>query len=206
MKPYHNMTWRDKGILACRLFFFFFRIGWFTFGGGWNIVAQIQKEFSEKRHWISDEELLDLTAVGRSLPGTMIGNVSYLFGHHLGGTLCGVASTLGMLVPPVMILSIVTMFYHSFRDNIYVSRAMVGVRASVVPIIGHACLKMAKSAYRDRIGYLITILALVLWLFFHANSILLVIIGALVGIVILGRRPEEESPSSSPEKSGKERS
>ena len=67
------------------LFKVFFKFGCFTFGGGWSIVAQIQKEYVEKKHWITDEELLDFTSVGRSLPGLMIGNTSVLFGYHAAG-------------------------------------------------------------------------------------------------------------------------
>ena len=70
---------------ALELFLYFFKIGFYTFGGGWSIVAQIQQEYVQKKGWITDEELLDITSVGRSLPGLMIGNVSYLFGYHVAG-------------------------------------------------------------------------------------------------------------------------
>lgn len=187
------MTFLDKLKLAGHLILFFCKIGCFTFGGGWNIVAQMQKEFVEKRRWLTDQDLLDMTAVGRSLPGTMIGNVSYLFGYHLGGVICGVASTLGMLIAPVIILSIVTLFYNSFRDNLYVAKAMVGVRASVVPIIGSACLKLRKSAYSDRIGYLFTLAALIVVLFFNFSTILTVVLGALGGFLMAGIKARKEA-------------
>ena len=72
---------------ALELFLYFFKIGFYTFGGGWSIVAQIQQEYVQKKGWITDEDLLDITSVGRSLPGLMIGNVSYLFGYHVAGFL-----------------------------------------------------------------------------------------------------------------------
>lgn len=188
LKPKTEMTIGDRLLLAVTLVAFFCKIGCFTFGGGWSIVAQIQKEFVEKRRWLTEQDLLDMTAVGRSLPGTMIGNVSYLFGYHLGGIMCGVASTLGMLIPPVIILSIITMFYTSFRDNIYVARAMVGVRASVVPIIGGACMRLRKGAYVDWIGYAFTAMAFCLCLFWGVNNILIVLTGAILALVITGQR------------------
>ena len=188
IKDRSEMTIPEKLFLALQLVGFFCKIGCFTFGGGWSIVAQIQKEFVEKRHWLSEEDLLDITAVGRSLPGTMIGNVSYLFGYHLGGLICGFASTLGMLIPPVIILSIVTVFYNNFKDNTYVARALVGVRASVVPIIGSACLKLRHGAYSDSIGYLFTAAALILALFFNVNNILIVLSGAIAALAITGMR------------------
>ena len=70
---------------ALELFLYFFKIGFYTFGGGWSIIAQIQQEYVQKKGWITDEDLLDITSVGRSLPGLMIGNVSYLFGYHVAG-------------------------------------------------------------------------------------------------------------------------
>ena len=70
---------------ALSIFKTFLKFGCFTFGGGWSIVAQMQKEYVEKEHWITDEELLDFTSVGRSTPGLMIGNVSILFGYHAAG-------------------------------------------------------------------------------------------------------------------------
>ena len=90
------------------VFTYFFRISWFTFGGGWSIVAQMQKDYVEKKGELTDEELLDIVSVGRSLPGTMIGNVAYLFGYRQAGILGGVLSVVGMVLPPMIILSVLT--------------------------------------------------------------------------------------------------
>lgn len=179
-----RLTLPEKFILGLQLMGFFCKIGCFTFGGGWSIVAQIQREFVDKRHWMTEADLLDMVAVGRSLPGTMIGNVSYLFGYHLGGIFCGVCSTVGMLIPPMVILSIITFFYNSFRDNLYVSRAMVGVRATVAPIIGGACLSLRKSAYPDKLAYVLTAIALVLAVFTSTSTIAIVLLGAAAGLLI----------------------
>ena len=102
---------------ALQLFWHFFKVGFYTFGGGWSIVAQMQKEYVEKRHWITAEELLDITSVGRSLPGLMIGNVSYLFGYHVAGFPGAIACVTGMCIPPLLILTVVTWFYTRVRDN-----------------------------------------------------------------------------------------
>ena len=117
------------------LFINFLKFGCFTFGGGWSIVAQIQKEYVEKKHWITDEELLDFTSVGRSIPGLMIGNASVLFGHHVAGIPGALLALLGIVLPPFAIMIAVTFIYGLVKDNAYVSYAMMGVRAAVVPII-----------------------------------------------------------------------
>ena len=94
---------------ALELFLYFFKIGFYTFGGGWSIVAQIQQEYVQKKGWITDEELLDITSVGRSLPGLMIGNVSYLFGYHVVGFPGALACLLGISLPSLIVLTVVTL-------------------------------------------------------------------------------------------------
>lgn len=79
------------------LYRYFFVIGWFTFGGGWSIVAQMQSDYVEKKQTLTADELLDIVSVARSLPGTMIGNVAYLFGYHQAGVVGGVLSVLGII-------------------------------------------------------------------------------------------------------------
>ena len=69
---------KDKRTIE--LFLYFLKIGWYTFGGGWSILAQIQNDYVEKKHYITDEELLDITSIGKSLPGVMVGNVTIIFG------------------------------------------------------------------------------------------------------------------------------
>ena len=128
------------------LFLYFFKVGFYTFGGGWSIIAQLQQEYVQKRHWITDEELLDITSVGRSLPGLMVGNVTYLFGYHAAGFPGALACLLGITLPSLIVLTAVTWCYGMVKDNLYVSRAMTGIRAAVVPIIASAALKLRKAA------------------------------------------------------------
>ena len=166
------------------LFWQFFKFGCCTFGGGWSIVAQMQKEYVQKRGWLTEEDLLDITSVGRSLPGLMIGNVSYLCGYHVAGFPGAIACVTGMCIPPLLILTAVTWFYTQVRDNPYVSRAMVGVRATVVPIITSAALGLRKAALTDRFGYVILLLGFVLYLFFGMNCITIVLLGGLLGFLL----------------------
>lgn len=161
----------------------FLKFGCFTFGGGWSIVAQIQKEFVEKRHWITDEELLDFTSVGRSLPGLMIGNASVMFGYHTAGVPGALAALLGITVPPIAIMLGVVTVYDLVKDNPYVDRAMVGVRASVAPIILSAMLKLFKSGMKDAFCWLVALAALALSLFAGVNNVLIVLMGAAAGLI-----------------------
>ena len=171
--------------VALRLFLYFFRIGWFTFGGGFSIIAQMQKDFVDKMKLVDEQKLLDQTSIGRSLPGLMVANVAYLFGYDQGGLLAGVTSVFGIITPPVIMLSIVTMCYTAFRDNKYVARAMMGVRAAVVPIIISALRKLFKSGMKDVFCYIVALGAMALCLFTGINNVLIVVMGAAAGLMYM---------------------
>ena len=185
---------RPKG-RALTLFLFFFKIGFYTFGGGWSIVAQIQKEYVERQQWITEEDLLDITSVGRSLPGLMIGNVSYLFGYHVAGFPGAIASVIGISLPSLIVLTVVTWCYTMFKDNIYVSRAMAGVRATVVPIILVAALKLSRAALPEKLSWTFLILGLVLYLFLGVSCIWIMVISGLLGLLIQTLRQRRKGGS-----------
>ena len=123
------------------------KIGLFTFGGGWSIVAQMQKEFVEKRGWLTAEELLDIVAMGRSFPGIMVVNTSVMLGYTLGGLRCALLCGFGMSFPAFVVMCLVTGCYTAVRDNVWVARAMVGVRAAVEPKILTASMGIRQSAF-----------------------------------------------------------
>lgn len=167
-----------------RLFLDFLKLGCFTFGGGWSIVAQMQRIYVEEKKSITEEELLDLTSVARSLPGTMIGNVAMLFGYRTLGILGGIVCILGIIVPPLFMLSVIALFYTAFRDNTWIAAAMSGVRAAVVPIILSAAVGMVKGAFKYSPCIFVMLMTLGLYLFLHINCVYLVLIGAASGILI----------------------
>lgn len=166
---------------AFALFLYFFRVGWYTFGGGWSLAVEIQKQFVEKEHKIEGEELLDIVSVGRSLPGTMIGNVAYLLGYHIAGVPGGVLSVIGIALPPLIILSVVTFGYTMVRDSVIISRAMLGVRSIVPVIILSAVLKLNKGAFHKWPCYVICGAGLALSLM-KLGSIVVVLLGAAAGL------------------------
>ena len=108
----------------------------------------MQQEFVEKRGWITEEELLDFTSVARSLPGIMIANTSLIFGYHMAGVPGALAAVVGITIPSVVIIALVTLVYDAFRSNPFVLRALTGVRAAVIPIILSAALRLRKGAFQ----------------------------------------------------------
>ena len=172
--------------LCC--FLLLFKIGLFTFGGGWSIVAQLQREFVDKRGWISKEDLLDIVSVGRSFPGIMVINIAVMFGYHVGGVPLGVIAAVGVAAPSVAVLSVVTVFYEQFRRNIYIARAMGGVRAAVVPIILSAAAGLRSIAIQEKVQYGIVLGGFLICLFLPINNILVVLLGAAAGLMLRGVR------------------
>ena len=165
------------------IFAFFFKIGCFTFGGGWAILAQMEQEFVNKRQVITKDELLEMVAVGKSCPGIMITNISLLFGYHVAGIFGGLCAVFGIISPAVIILTIVAQFYNTFKDNYWVHAALIGIRAAVVPIIGSAALSLGKDALKTPPAVVICITAFALSLFAGVSNILLVLMGVCCALV-----------------------
>ena len=174
-----------SNLKACaKLYGQFLLFGSFTFGGGWSIVAQMKNLYVDKEKSLTDEELLDITSIGRSLPGTMIGNIAMFYGHRTAGFFGGAACVFGMITVPMIVLIIITTFYSAFQDNIWVSSAMRGVRASVAPVILSALVRMIKSAFKIPPCYFVAGAMFVLYFFMKIGSVWLVIFGAVLGLLI----------------------
>lgn len=161
----------------------FARIGCFTFGGGWSILAQMEQEFTQRRQLVTKEELLELTAMGRSLPGPMITNVSMMFGCRVAGWFGGICSVAGIALPAVVILSIVTACYDLLKDNLWCWSALQGINAAVVPIIGSAMLSLGKEAFHHKSGVWICLAVLALRCFTGWSNVMLVVLGILAGLI-----------------------
>ena len=167
------------------IFWVFFKFSCVTFGGGWSLVAQMQKEYVEKKHWITNEQLLDFSSVGRSIPGLMIGNASVLFGYHVAGFPGALAALAGIVLPPFLIMLGLTHLYILVRDTPYVARAMVGVRAAVAPIIFCSVLKLFKAGMKDAFCYGVALAALALCLIGGVSNVFIVLMGALAGYLYM---------------------
>ena len=173
-----------KAAALAGLFKEFFQFGCFTFGGGWSIVAQMQRLYVEERKVITGEELLDITSVGRSLPGTMIGNVAMLYGYHTAGLAGGVVCLFAMILPPFLVLTVLTFCYTAVRDNLWVAAAMTGVRASIVPIMASAAVPLVKGAFRYPPCVIVAILSFSLYVFWNVSCVWLVVMGIAGGLLI----------------------
>ena len=172
--------------MALLLFWEFIKLGAFTFGSGWSIIAQMEQEFVDKRHWVEQSDLLELIAVGKSLPGIMVANIVLLFGYQLAGPLGGILSAVGLCVPAVVVMTVVTAIYDLIKNNYWVFAALKGVQCAVVPIIGSAAISLGKEALKDKIAIGLCLAALCICLFTSLSNLVLVIGGAVLGLVWMG--------------------
>ena len=166
-----------------QLFISMFRLGLFTFGGGYVIVPLMQREFVEKYHWIDDKEMVDIVAISQSLPGAIAVNASVFIGYRLGGAWGTVVAVLGTALPPLIVLSVITLFYEAFAANVYVQAAFRGIRAGVIALMIQAVWKLGKPALKDHLAWILFSAALCVALFTSVQVVFVILCGGLIGLV-----------------------
>lgn len=145
------------------MFLSFFKIGCFTFGGGYAMIPIIQKEVIDKRHWVGKEEFINLMAVAQSAPGPMAVNVSIMVGYKIFRTRGAVAAFLGTVLPSFIILLLVAIFFSRIYEDPTVSSIFKGMRPAVVALILQPVFAFAKGMKYWEYGVFIVI-AVAIWL------------------------------------------
>lgn len=168
------------------LFYTMLYISAFTFGGGFVIVTFMKKKFVDKLHYIDEEEMLDYIALSQSSPGAIAVNCAILVGWKAAGFAGMLAATLGTVIPPVAILSVVSYFYAAFKDNLYVSLMLKGMQAGVAAVIADVVWDMTAKLIKKKKPALYVILAAAfLAVFLFKVNVMLIIAAALaVGAVM----------------------
>lgn len=160
-----------------------FYLSAFTFGGGFVIIPLMKKKFVDDRKWIEDEEMLDLIAIAQSSPGAIAVNASIIMGYRIGGILGSLIATIGTVLPPLIIVSVISFFYSYFRDNIYVSALLKGMQSGVAAVIIDVVLKMAGGIVKEKriISIVMMIGAFVATFFFKVNVAYIILICGAIG-------------------------
>jgi chromate transporter len=127
------------------LFLTFSRIGAFTFGGGYAMIPLIQREASQKRGWVSDEDILEIVAIAESTPGPIAINAATFVGYRVAGIPGAVCATLGVVAPSFLIILAIASVLREFQENLYVQYAFRGIRAAVLALIIKALWGMYKK-------------------------------------------------------------
>ena len=134
----------------CKLFTSTFTLSAFTFGGGYVIIPMMRRKFVEQYHWMEEDEVLDMTAIAQSSPGPVAVNAAILMGYRLAGGLGALVAAVGTVLPPLLIIAVISVGYEAFRDNVYVSRVLRGMQAGVAAVVFSVVLRMTWALLKDK--------------------------------------------------------
>lgn len=174
----------DKQIEKLRLLFLtFFKIGIFTFGGGYAMIPLIEYEIVERHQWIGSKELLDVFAIAQATPGVIAVNTATFVGYKVAGFWGSLLATIGVIMPSFMIISIISLFFVQFQKIEWVAYAFSGIRVGVIVLILGAVINLGKKNQYTPLTVLVLVLAFGVAAFTKISIIFLIIGGALIGII-----------------------
>ena len=180
------------------LFLTFFKLGIFSIGGGPTMLTLLQGELVEKKGWITNDELMEMTAIAESTPGPIAVNLATYLGHKKGGFFGALLSTLGVIITPFALMFCISLFLENLLSFEAIKYAFMGVKVGVVFLLLKVTFILVKSLKKDWFG--ITLLcvvttAMVLFTIFAINfsAIYFILIGAVLGLLIYGIIPKKRS-------------
>lgn len=166
-----------------KLFTTFFKIGLFTFGGGYAMISLIHKESVEKNNWISDEDMNNIVVIAESTPGPIAINASTFIGYKTGKIFGSIFATLGVTLPSLIIITLISMFLSYFKSTNVITYAFEGIRAAIIILMLEAIFKLSKPLEKNAFFYSLLLISFILNFFFNVNAILLIITGIIIGII-----------------------
>ena len=170
---------KEKSAKLWKLFATFFKIGAFTFGGGYAMIPLIQKEAVEKNGWVTDDDILEIIAIAESTPGPIAINSATFVGYRTCGVLGSMCATLGVVLPSFVTILLISFVLQQFRELKAVQYAFNGIRAGVLALLFKALWTMYKKAPKSWASYVVMGASFVLTAIFDIN-VLFVIIGCAV--------------------------
>lgn len=172
------------------MFIAFFKIGAFTFGGGYAMIPLIEEEVVKNKKWIEKNEFMDILVVSQSLPGALAVNCSIFLGYKIGGFLGAIMALLAVILPSFFIIIIIAAFFMQFRNNYYVNAAFKGITAAVPMLVLVGAISLGKGLNKNKTTILTIILGLVGLIIFKMHPVIVIIISAVYGIIFLRKKVE----------------
>lgn len=173
------MNWKE----LWQLYIVFFRIGGLTFGGGLTMLPMLKFELVEKKNWITEEELIDCYAIGQCTPGIIAVNTATYVGYRREKTLGGIVSTLGMVSPSLIIVSIIAGFFQMLMDNIWFQHAIMGIKGVVCALMLNTVLTLAKKSLINLPCVLVCVAAFFLAFFTPVPTVAIVVAAGILGVI-----------------------
>ena len=187
---------KTKKEVLMKLFFSTLYLSAFTFGGGYVIVTLMKKKFVDEYHWIEENEMLDLVAIAQSSPGAIAVNGAIVVGYKLAGMAGAVTAIIATIIPPFVIISLISVFYNAFRTNFLVSQMLAGMQAGVGAVIAAVVFEMGAGVVHGKnpVSMAIMVLAFLAACVLGINVVYIVIVCGLFGLArTLVQRGREKS-------------
>lgn len=180
-------TKENPARMLWQLFKATFLLSAFTFGGGFVIVSLMKKKFVEDLQWLEEEEMLDITAIAQSSPGPIPINASVILGYRMYGVIGSLVAILGTALPPMIIISVISVFYTQFRSNRIIAIALQVMRAGVAAVIFDVVINLAKNviATKRTLYILLTATAFVGKVILGVDAMIVILCCLVVGLVDL---------------------
>lgn len=158
-----------------------------TFGGGFVIVSLMKKKFVEELQWLEEDEMMDVTAITQSAPGPLPVNASVIIGYRIAGVAGSLTAISGTILPPMLIISVISLFYNQFRTNPYIAVALQVMRAGVAAVIFDVVINLAGNVWKTkRKLYIVMMIAAFIATYFLDVSAMIVIVTCLgIGLIDL---------------------
>lgn len=158
-----------------------------TFGGGFVIVSLMKKKFVEELQWLEEDEMMDVTAITQSAPGPLPVNASVIIGYRIAGVAGSLTAISGTILPPMLIISVISLFYNQFRTNPYIAVALQVMRAGVAAVIFDVVINLAGNVWKTkRKLYIVMMIAAFIATYFLDVSAMIVIVICLgIGLIDL---------------------
>ena len=166
-----------------QVFLSFFKIGAFTFGGGYAMIPLIQNEAVENRHWVTDEDILEIIAIAESTPGPIAINSATFVGYKAAGILGAMCATVGVVLPSFVMILLLSFVLAQFQQVQAVQYAFNGIRAGVLALLVKALWTMYKKSPKGWVGYVVIGASFVLTAVFEINVLFVIIGCAVFGLV-----------------------
>ena len=178
------------------LFFTFARIGLFTFGGGLAMMPMMQKDLVDKKHWITEEDLIDYYAVGQSTPGIIAVNVATFVGHSQFGVLGGIFATLGIIFPSLVIIMLLAGGINSISEYPRVQAALKGINVAVAALLTSVIVKFAKKTIKNGWNVLFMLIAFVCIFWLKVPSFIIILVAIAIGCLNTARLLKKEKAAA----------
>lgn len=173
-----------KRKLLLSVFYVFLKISPLTFGGGYAMLAMIEYEVVEKYKWMKKQDMTDILAISQSVPGAVAINLAIMIGYRLAGLLGALIALLGIVLPTIFIVILMSVLFLSFHHHPIVNAIFKGIGASVVALIVYAGFAMRKTAIIDIPTLMLTIFSILVLIFSSINPIWVILFGLIIGILI----------------------